>query len=73
MYFLHSSSVCPLPRYFFFFSDALVSNYYIDINSIASYHIANKEYINRLYKIDIPPSPSTSVAEIHNGVVVHKI
>ncbi len=54
MYFLHSSSVCPLPRYLYF-SDALVSNYYIDINGIASYHIANKEYINILYKIDIPP------------------
>ncbi len=73
MYFLHSSSVCPLPRYFYF-SDALVSNYYIDINGIASYHIAYKEYNNILYKIDIPPSPRSSVAEIHKmGVVIHKI
>ncbi len=30
---------------------------YIDINGIASYRIAYKEYIDVSYKLDIPPSP----------------
>ncbi len=55
MHFLRRSSVCVLPRYFFQMRS--IKLLYININSIASY-IAYKEYIDMLYKLDIPPSPS---------------
>ncbi len=56
MHSLRSSSVCVLPR--FFFRCARIKLLYIDINGIASYHIAYKEYIDISYKLDIPLSPS---------------
>ncbi len=55
MHFLRCSSVCVLPR--IVFRCARIKLLYIDINGIASYRIAYKEYIDISYKLDIPPSP----------------
>ncbi len=55
MHFLRSSSVCVL-RYIF--RCAHFKRLYIDINGIALYRIAYKEYIDISYKLDIPPSPT---------------
>ncbi len=62
MHFLRSSSVCVLPRYFF--RCARIKLLYIDINGIASYRITYKEYIDISYKLDIPPSPTSCIANI---------
>ncbi len=51
MQFLRCSSVCVLPR--IFFRCARIKLLYIDINDIASYRIAYKEYIDISYKLDI--------------------
>ncbi len=58
--FMLSSSVCVL-HCIFRCARFQTTVQYIDINGIASYHIAYKKYIDISYKLDKPPSPSPVV------------
>ncbi len=53
MHFLRSGWVCAI-----FFRCTRIKLLCIDINGIASYRTAHKEFIDMLYKLDTPPSPS---------------
>ncbi len=55
-----------LPR--FIFRCARIKPLYID-NGIASYRISYKEYIDILYKLDIPPSPNFNVIIFFNHTI----
>ncbi len=72
MHFLRSSSVCVLPRYIFQMRSYQTTVGYIDVNGIAPYRIAYKDYVDVSYKLNIPPSPRNSlfrtVLNIHEPV-----
>ncbi len=56
-----------LPR--FISRCARIKPLYIDINGIDSYRISYKEYIDILYKLDIPSSPNFNVIVLFNHTI----